>query len=427
MQYIWKFRLWPVGSLRTTDGRLVDVVDAGTLNTGSGPDFFNAKVRIDGQYWAGSVEIHVTARDWYRHGHDTDPAYDHVILHVVLTDDGVVRRRTDHAIIPQVVMPGVDSFRRRLSELVSDPLSDLPCARSIAAMAPIIVHDWMTALAMERLQAKADTVHTLVESYHGDWRRAIFVILARGMGFGSNADAMEQLARSVPLHTILRHSDDRRAMEAILLGLAGFLHTDNPRDDYEKQLVRDWLFYATKFSLSPTSVPVWQTRCRPGNHPGRRVAMLAGMLTDGFAFASEILDLLTTENLHRLFSLTAGEYWQTHIAPGVTGEHLGNVLGQASRDLLCVNVIAPVLYAFGEATGSVARGELAVDILTSLKPESNSVIKPFLTAGMDCPDAFTSQALLQLRRNYCQARKCLFCRLGHSLLKRASHTTAAIS
>ena len=420
MQYIWKFRLWPVGSLRTTDGRLVDVIDAGTLNTGSGPDFFNAKVEIDGEYWAGSVEIHVSARDWYRHGHDTDPAYDNVVLHVVLTDDGVVRRRTDGTVIPQVVMPGVDTFRRRLAELLSDPFSDLPCAGSVATMAPIVVHDWMTALAMERLQSKSDAILDMVRHFRGDWRNAIFVTLARGMGFGSNADAMEQLARSVPLHTILRHSDDRRAMEAILLGLAGFLHLSDPRDDYERRLVVDWNFYSTKFSLSATNVPAWQTRCRPGNHPARRVAMLAGMLTDGFSYASQILDIDAADNLGRLFRIPAGEYWQTHIAPGVCSERLGAVLGESSRDLLCVNVIAPVLYAYGESTGAISRCELAVDILTSLKPEHNSVILPFLAAGMECRDAFTSQALLQLRRNYCLAHKCLYCRLGHSLLKRAT-------
>ena len=79
LQYLWEHRLWDYGSLKTIDGRRVNVIDQGRRNQDSGPDFFNAKIEIDGHIWAGNVEIHVRASDWHRHGHHADRAYDSVI------------------------------------------------------------------------------------------------------------------------------------------------------------------------------------------------------------------------------------------------------------------------------------------------------------------------------------------------------------
>lgn len=419
MQYIWKFRLWPVGSLRTVDGRSVDVVDAGTLNTGSGPDFFNAVVKINGEMWAGNVEIHVRATDWYRHGHQDDVAYDNVILHVVAQDDGTVTTRNG-LMIPQIVMPGIKTFKDSLNKLISNPLSDIPCATHIKQTPSIYIDDWITSLAIERLESKSENIMRICNSHNGDWRFAVFVTLARGLGFGTNADAMEQLARSVPLDVILRHSDDLRAMEAIFLGIANLINLDYPRDDYERALGREWVFYSTKFQIHTGERPLWRSRLRPGNHPARRLAMLASMLRDSFSLCSNILNVSDIQELRQLFDIEVTEYWRNHTAPGVFTPGLGATLSFSSRELLAINVVAPILYSYGNATGDSSRREAAVDILTALHAESNSVIAPFVKAGMECRNAFTSQALLQLRKNYCLAHKCLYCRFGHHVLRRAT-------
>ena len=416
MQYIWKFRLWPVGSLRTVDGRTVDVIDAGTLNTGSGPDFFNAKVRIDGEWWAGSVEIHVRATDWYRHGHQSDVAYDNVILHVVSVSDGEVARRVDATAIPQVVMPGIETFTEQLKRLTANPLADVPCAASLKEIPPLYVNDWINSLAIERLEAKADNILSIVEAYRGDWRYAVFVTLARGLGFGTNADAMEQMARAVPLDLVLRHSDSRQAMEAILLGIAGLLNVGYPRDDYERVLAREWAFYSLKFDISPGTRPLWRSRLRPGNHPARRLAFLATMLKDSFSLCSNILNVADDTAVQSLFDVEVSEYWHTHTAPGVFTPSLGAALGAPSRRLLAINVVAPVLYAYGTAVSDSSRREAAVDILMGIQAEKNSVIEPLLRAGLQCRNAFTSQSLLQLRKNYCLQHKCMYCRFGHRVL-----------
>ena len=104
MQYVWQHRLWMAQAMFTVDGRKVQVIDPGRLNTDAGPDFFNAKVKIDGEMWVGNIEIHVRASDWFRHHHDIDKAYDNVILHVVEKDDMPVRR-SNGEVIPQLCMP----------------------------------------------------------------------------------------------------------------------------------------------------------------------------------------------------------------------------------------------------------------------------------------------------------------------------------
>ena len=417
MHYVWRFRLWPSGALTTTDGSRVDVYDPGELNNGSGPDFFNARIGIGGQMWAGNVEMHIRASDWYRHGHHTDRAYDGVVLHVVHTDDGEVHARTDGHRVPQVVMPGIENFSRNLDALLNNPCLDLPCAPRLSTMPQLAITDWVTTLAMERLQQKADAVRTLLDTFCGDWRRAAFVTLARGLGFGTNADAMEQLARAVPLDAIMRHSDSIVMLEATLLGMAGMLDEQHPKDEYEQMLVNEFAFYRLKFSLPGGTTPLWRSRLRPHNAPARRIAMLAAMLADGFPFVGQALNLTECDsNPGALFDAHTSAYWDSHISPGVPAAGLRPGLSQASRDLLVINVLAPLLYAYGEALDDDRRRELAVDILHNVKAERNSITDIFVRGGLKCRDAFTSQAFIQLRKSYCTPRRCLYCRFGHRLL-----------
>lgn len=415
MQYVWRFRLWPELSMTAADGRRVDIIDPGTLNKGSGPDFFNAKVRVDGQIWAGNVEIHVRASDWHRHNHDNDPAYDNVVLHVVQYDDCAIHRRVDNAVIPQVTMKCAADFSDRYNAMVNNPLTELPCACEIESLPQVILSDWLTGLGFERLQRKSDDILARLNSFHGDWNQVIYVTLARGLGFGTNADAMEQLARSLPLKTLLRHHDNLSTIEALLFGSAALL-SDTPHDDYETMLRQEYSFYCTKFGISNHETPQWHSRLRPQNSPVRRIALLARLLQGGFDLAGKLLNVSTVGEAAALFEVDMSAYWLTHFSFGHPASATPHALSQSSVRLLLINVVAPLLYAYGESVDDASRRELAVDILQTLKPEQNSVVNIFTSAGLKCNDAFTSQAYIQLRNEYCLQRKCLFCRIGHRLL-----------
>lgn len=416
MQYVWRFRLWPPSVMVTVGGQRIDVIDPGELNRGSGPDFFNAKISIGGQMWIGNVEIHVRASDWMRHGHDTDRAYDNVVLHVVEVDDCPVYR-TDGQLIPQMVMRCAADFSQRYAQMVGNPALELACAPELSSVPQINISDWICALGYERLQAKADRV--LGHAVDGNWMQAIYITLARALGFGNNSEPMELLARTTPLKALLRHSDDLGAVEAMLFGQAGLLvGHETSEDAYVQRLCADYAFYSAKYGLHPSDGVCWKmARMRPQNFPHRRIAALAKLVAGGFRFGSQALAVYTEDDARALFDLRLDGYWARHFSLSDSGAGSSpRAFSYSSTTVLIINVVAPLLYAFGQETGDTRRQEAAADLLQQLKPEQNSIIDIFARAGLQADSAFVSQALIQLRREYCTPRKCLFCRIGHRLL-----------
>lgn len=421
MQYVWKHRLWRSEDMVTNDGHAVRVLDPGLHNTDAGPDFFNAKVEIDGRVWVGNVEIHVRASDWRRHGHDHDKAYDNVILHVVDKDDAPVYRTTGER-IPQLVLQCSPRFGERYAQLVNANV-DLPCAASLAHMPKLAVTEWVEALAFERLHGKVERLRELRDLYCGSWEDICYVTLARTLGFGINGDAMERLARRTPLRLLHKHSDSLLQVEALLFGQAGLL--GNPQqmsDPYYSQLTREYAFLANKFSLHSMEGEVWKMfRIRPQNFPMRRIALLAHYVEGGFALMRHLLEAHDEASLRELFQVELTGYWSTHYTFGKESPRASQALSNASIDIVLINMVAPLYYAYGELTGNDQMTNRAVSLLEQLPPERNNIVSAFALAGIPARDALTSQALIQLRRNYCEPRKCIYCKLGHRMLKEAAH------
>ncbi|MBR5170705.1 MAG: DUF2851 family protein [Muribaculaceae bacterium] len=415
LQYIWQHKLWLSEDMVTGDGRKVRVIDPGLLNTDAGPDFFNAKVEIDGHLWVGNVEIHVRASDWKRHHHDEDPAYDNVILHVVEKDDAPVYR-TGGEIIPQVALRVSPRFNECYDRLVNAKV-ELPCAARIKEIPQLTVTEWIEALAFERLHSKVDRVRELYERYHGSWEDICYVMLARTLGFGINNDAFERLARVTPLRLLHKHSDSILQVEALLFGQAGLLNGAYSDDTYFQQLTREYAFLANKFSLRPIEGTAWKLfRSRPQNFPFRRIALLAQFIQGGFNLMNDILNAGDTKALRQLFDIELSGYWTTHYSFGKPSPGAGRALSDSSIDIVLINTVAPLYYARGEMTDDYGMTDRAIALLEDIRPERNSIVALFTKAGIKCEDALTSQALIQLRRNYCETRKCIYCRLGHRLL-----------
>ncbi len=414
MHYIWEHRLWPAGQLRTTDGAAISVIDPGRHNNDSGPDFFNAKIRIDNRTWVGNVEIHVRASDWHRHGHDRDAAYDTVILHVVDKDDAAVCR-SNGELIPQLRMPCNPAFGKEYERLTCRADIDLPCADMLRTLHPLRLTDWIGALAYERLYGKSDRVLDLLKRFSGDWEQTTYVTIARALGFGTNAEPFEQLALSTPLLFIGKHSDNSIAIEAILFGQSGLLR--DCHDGYEEVLRKEYRFLAAKFGLRPIDRGSWRmARMRPANLPHRRIATLASMLSGGFRMFRRVAGCTTVDEARRLFSPALSAYWQTHYTFGPESAKVPVNMSRSSTDLLVINAIIPLLHAYGTAHGQEEYCTRAIEMLENLPAERNRITEAFGRAGIEVKDAFGSQALIQLRRNYCEQRKCLFCRVGHRML-----------
>lgn len=436
-QYVWKSGL--LGRCLTLDdGRNLRIVNPGRYNSDSGPDFLAAKLHIDRQLWGGDVEIHVRASDWYVHGHDSDPAYDTVILHVVANPDRVVVHRKGGE-IPQITATFPEQFFHLYAHL-SEGIGEIRCNHQLKAImteqsfdseecSSLVVSSLIERLKVERIQLKAQRIANEVENFRGDWEQACFVALARALGFGLNGDPFEMLARSLPLNVLHSHSDNLLQLEALLFGQAGMLDTSlHMFDEYYQLLCREYIFLARKYGLKPMRRENWKySRTRPKNFPHRRIALLAQYIVGGFKMLSAVTE--AASDLGRLYSILnkkAEGYWLTHSDFGNENHPGPVVLSTASLNLLLINFVAPMVYAYGAVYGTQEEAERGLDLWEKLPPEENMYIRSWRALGIKCMDAGGSQALIQLRREYCDAHRCLECSLGTKLLRNTIDDSYAV-
>lgn len=409
-------------SVDSTDGTTVEIIEPGIHNRDAGPDFSAAIIRTGGADWAGNVEIHVKASDWKRHGHDSDTAYDTVILHVVGVDDARVNR-TDGSEILQVCVAPPAGFYERYA-ILTEKIDTPTCLPWLSSIPKLNRSDWLSSLGMERLHEKASYIKSLLASGNGDWQQAIFITMARALGFGLNGVPFELLAKSLPLNFVMRHRDNILQVEALVFGQAGMLKEESyPYDDYFMVLRREYLFLKNKYNLTPISEGLWKySRTRPQNFPHRRLAILATMLSEGMQLYSQLLEAAGDYDLlMSTLDASASPYWATHSrfgeAPGKWPFPVR--LSTASKEIVMINVMAPFYYAYGSLTGDADIAEKGYDLLQHIKGERNSITDLWKRHGLDSENAFYSQALIGLRRNYCDRSRCLDCRFGHWLLRRA--------
>lgn len=407
--------------LRETDGVDIEVIDPGKHNPDSGPDFFNSKIRINGTEWVGNVEIHVKASDWYRHGHDSDPAYENVILHVVGISDKRVKR-IDGSVIPQAEIHFPENFYKTVAALTEE-IDMVRCAPNLHEISPLSITDWLETLAIERLQVKAQRVLDIYHQTEGDWEQATFVVLARALGFGLNSDPFEMLARNLPIRILHHHSDNLFQLQAILFGQAGLLDSSlHIFDEYYQGLCNEYYFLARKYGLRPMRPGMWKfSKTRPQNFPHRRIAYLARLVEGGFSLFSKIIESRKDEEkLKKLFEVELDDYWHSHYTFDTDERFISDRLSTSSINIILINLVAPMIFAYSAKIGDPSLSESAIDILMGLPPENNSIIRQWKILGLNSDNAMRSQALLHLRKEYCDGRKCLYCRFGCYLLRKAS-------
>lgn len=413
LHYIWKHRLFPLEPLVTTKGQEVEVLDPGLPNRNAGPDFFNAKIKVGGVIWVGNIEIHESSADWMRHHHNTDAAYDSVILHVAEQVNQPLFR-TNGEEIPQLELHCPDRLRRGYEALLKT--IDYPaCHEVIASLGQtsrLKIHSWLSALETERCEQKAAQILERLSAAKGDWERVFFITLARNFGFGVNNDAFEWWASAVPLSDIRKHRDQLLQVEAAFFGLAGFLR--HPDDEYANQLANEYAFLKHKFGWTEPSYLNWRfLRLRPTNFPHVRIAQLACLYHRSEHLFSQMLETTEVEQVKRLFMGGTSAYWNTHYMFGANSDDYPKSLGRNAIELLLINTVVPFLYAYGRFLGDDNYCERAGEWLESLRPEDNHITRMWEQAGIKAQHAGDSQALIQLKKNYCDPKKCLYCRFGY--------------
>lgn len=419
LHYVWKHKIFPLGMLRTTSGQPVEVIDPGLPNRNAGPDFFNAKLKIDGTLWVGNVEVHMQASDWLRHGHNRDKAYDTVILHIVGDTDCEVYR-TNGELVPQVLLSCPEPVRQRYDELRQAEIYP-PCYSILGSLPKLTVHSWLSALQVERFGQKARSISRRLEQCNNHWEDVFFITLARNFGFGLNGDAFESWAGHLPFRAVDKHRDNLFQVEAFFLGQAGLLEEEIAgADAYYQKLRKEFCYLRHKFGLpAPMSVEQWRfLRLRPGNFPHVRLAQLACLYHKERALFSRVMEAQTLEAVKTILTAETSPYWEEHFNFRKVSSHRAKRVGESALNLIVINTVIPFLYTYGLHKADEMLCERATRFLEALKAENNYVTRLWSGAGLPVYTAADSQALLQLQKEYCEKKDCLRCRFGYEYLRR---------
>ena len=426
LHYVWQHRIFPLKDLNTTDGRKVEVINVGMHNTDAGPDFLDAKVKIDGVMWVGNVEIHSKSSDWFRHHHDTNAAYDSVILHVT-GDADVDVRCSNGVVLPQLLL-SVPNYVSENYEALRRNDSVPRCKEVISYIPRLTLHNWMTALFVERLEQRTHQIMERRERCDMNWEDTMFVTLARNFGFGINGDAFEVWGRSIPMPAVAKHRNDLFQIEAIFFGQAGLLEdcaisseylAQAGEDDYLIQLRNEYNYLRKKFGLNPMDTALWRfLRLRPQNFPHIRIAQLAMMYYGGKVTISALMNSEALADIYKLLDTNVSQYWRTHYSfATTTSPETDKKLSISSKELLIINSVAPMLFAYGRYKSDERLTQRAMDFYEQLAPENNRYIRDWQNAGIKCESAADSQALIQLTKQYCMTHDCLRCRFGYEFIR----------
>lgn len=417
LHFLWRWRRFDAQGLCTTDGQPIEVLHPGEYNRHSGPDFFNARLRLGDTLWAGNVEIHLNASDWLAHRHDSDPAYDNVVLHVVLDEDQRLLRPSGEPLpcleLRRRIPPGLlDKYLRLEHERAW-----IPCGRSFTQVPEIVRHNWLDRLLVERLEYKTDTVARALEATGQHWEEAFYQVLARNFGLTINAEPFESLARITPLRLLSRHQDHLSQLEALLFGQAGLLEAPF-EETYPKSLAKEYRFLQHKYTLQPLPAGSWKFfRLRPTAFPTLRLAQLAALLHRSAQLFSDCMGARNLEEIRELLHVETSDYWRTHFRFDKTAAPRAKPLGREFVHLLLINTVAPFLFHYGRTKGLPDLQDRALQLLEDIPPESNHVLEGWAALGQQAGNAARSQALLHLKKQYCDPGRCLECAIGTAILR----------
>lgn len=417
LHYLWRFQKFSSGSLFTTDGKPIRVIKAGTQNENAGPDFFMAQVEIDGQLWIGTVEIHLKSSHWYAHHHEKDTAYDTVILHVVWEYDVPVFR-SDNSVIQTLEINSIveKNTLYNYHQLFSEQKQFIPCEKNIGKVDHFIIQSWLWRLFVERLERKSEAILQEMENTQNNWEAVLFITLSKNFGLTLNGASFYSVAKSLEYSIIKKCGSNRLKLEALLYGQAGMLE-DEKSGTYFSLLKDSYEYSKTMYKISNKGViPVKYFRLRPPNFPTIRLSQLAVLWTSRPHFFSEIMEAKTKESFYSLFNISASEYWDTHYNFEVSSSRRKKSITKGFVDLLLINTIIPIKFAYARQQGQDITEEL-IDLALSLPVENNTIVSKFQELLSFENTAWHSQSLLQLKNEYCNKYKCMQCEIGNFILK----------
>lgn len=418
LHYLWKFKKFRLNNLKSTQGEHILIKTFGEHNVNSGPDFFNAQIKIGDQLWAGNVEIHIKSSDWFLHNHENDKAYDNVILHVVWEDDTQVFRK-DNSVIPALELKGLveNEVLYNYKKLFRKQDKWINCESDFANIDDFILNNWLERLYFERLERKANEINQLLQDTKNNWETVLFRMLMKNFGLNINGESFLSLAHSIDFSIIRKVQSKQHTMEALLFGQAGLLN-DDVEDAYFSGLKQEYYFLKQKFNLQNHSVlPLKFFRLRPLNFPTIRLSQIASLYNKQQGLFSKIIETQAIDGFYELFNLSTSEYWTNHYTFQKISKSNKKVLTKSFINLLLVNTILPIKFAHSKQKGETSEN-IIMDISNAIKSEKNSVVSAFNNLKQVSKTALQSQALIQLKTQYCSNNRCLQCAVGNTILNK---------
>ncbi len=416
LHHLWLYKKFQISNLQCTSGKPVQIVHVGQYTQQSGPDFFNAQIVIDNQKWAGNVEIHLKSSDWYVHHHEQDSAYDNVILHVVWEHDVEIFREDNNVIPTLELIKYVTEATLASYERLMMPKRWIFCENDIATVDPFLFKNWQERLFFERLERKLFQVDTLLKSMNNDWEATLFAMLAKSFGLNSNGSAFLQMSQSIPFPVILKERNSSDSLISLFFGRLGFL--DHRKEEvYFETLKKQYDYLSHKYKLEDRIIEEPSFfKHRPDNFPTIRLVQLAQLYHLQQNLFSSIIASDNIDSIEKILALNVPEYWETHYQFDKVSPKKRKPLSKSFIELQIINTIVPLKFAYAKSQGKEISDEI-IEIMTQLTAESNSAILKFSEYGINADNAFESQALLQLKNEYCDKKRCLECAVGIALLK----------
>jgi hypothetical protein len=416
LQFIWQFQYFNHTSLATTDERSLHILHPGTLNKNAGPDFSAAKIKIDNTTWVGNIELHIKSSDWLLHKHTADKNYSNIILHVVWQHDKEIKDANDNNIPTLELQSCVPKMMLQKFERLMNTSDFIPCCFSLPALNEVGWLAWKERLIVERLEKKSELIITKLQQVNNNWEETFWQMLARGFGMKVNADAFEEMAKSLSVNILAKHKNQIHQLEALLLGQAGLLQS-NFEDSYAVMLQKEYQFLSKKYTLKTINKKPDFLRMRPNNFPTIRLAQLAMLIHQSSHLFSKIKTAKNVNEIFKWFDVTANDFWNYHYTLIDEQIFQPKQTGKTFIQHIIINTIVPVLFAYGLVRNEHIWKDIAINFLTQLQAEQNVITKQWKFYKVENKNAFDSQALIHLKNNYCNYKRCLDCAVGTKLLR----------
>ncbi len=416
IHYLWKHKKFNVTKIETTEKEPISILSVGTHNFNTGPDFFAAQLKIGEQLWAGNVEIHKKSSDWFVHNHEKDPNYDNVILHIVWEHDIEVHRK-DSTLIPTLELKDYvnPEALNGYKKLFNTNQKWINCDTSFNTIDSFLMSNWLERLYFERLERKSIEIYELLELSKNDWEGVLFKSLAKNFGLKVNGDSFFSLANSFDFSIVRKLHSKPMVLEALFYG-QGKLLEDVNEIPYFIQLKKEYQFLQQKFNVSNEVVlPIQFFRLRPLNFPTIRLSQLSMLYHKTPNLFSEIIEAETLDELYAIFNVEASLFWETHYTFNKESKRIKKRLSKAFIDLLLINTIIPIKYSYAKQQGK-AIDDTLINLINKIASEKNSIVDKFNNLKKVSKSALQSQALIQLKTEYCDKNKCLQCAIGNSIL-----------